>query len=127
MKLKPTRRKVVVEPEVETHKVSKPKKPNRLPSDEYQPLFEPKRFLVRETVSSRDSSPIKQYFEVQVRRFDNDDELGLPHICIQMYQESEFYTGYLKGKSIYLPLESGEKFIKELEILIEKSKEKGLI
>lgn len=127
MKLKPVKRKIPQPTPEETPKVRE-KKPNKLPSDEYRPLLEPVRFLVRETTSYKDPTKvIKQYIEVTVKRFDSDDELGLPHICMQMYQESEFYTGYLKGKSIYLPLESGYDLLEHLEDIFEQCEDKGLI
>lgn len=86
-------------------KTNNKKQGNTLPPDEYYPMFEPIRFLVRETASQKDPTKvIKQYLELSVKRFDDDD--ALPHVWVQMYQESDFYTGYLKGKTVYLPLDS---------------------
>lgn len=100
MKLKPIVLKPVVIPQPE----KKPRKPssNTLPPDVYEPEFDPVRFLTRE-FHSDSGSIVKQYLEISVKRF-NDDE-GLPFVWIQMYQESEKYTGYLKGKTVYFPLE----------------------
>lgn len=126
MKLKPVKRIIPLPVPEEKSKV-KEKKPNKLPSDEYTPILKPMRFLVRETTSYKDPTKvIKQYLEITVKRFDGDDELGLPHICIQMYQESEFYTGYLKGKNIYLPLESGYDLVEHLNDILEECEEKVL-
>lgn len=113
MKLKPVIKKELKkridlqkeEPQKETPKKSTRKKQeNKLPSDEYRPMFEPTRILVREISSHKDPTKVtKQYLELSVKRF-NDDE-AMPHVWVQMYQESDFYTGYLKGKTVNLPLE----------------------
>ena len=80
------------------------KQGNKLPPDEYKPMFPPTRILVKDAPSAKDPTKrVKQYLELSVKRF--DDEEAMPHVWVQMYQESEFYTGYLKGKTIYLPLE----------------------
>lgn len=107
MKLKPVikkeLKKVVQQQEVTPKKTSK-KKENKLPPDGYRPMFEPTRILVRETPSTKDCTKMmKQYLELSVKRYDDDE--AMPFVWIQMYQESEFYTGYLKGKTVYLPLE----------------------
>ena len=39
-----------------------------------------------------------------MKRF--NDEASLPYVWVSMYQESDFYTEYLKGKTVYLPLEA---------------------
>lgn len=89
----------------ETPKKARKKSENSLPSDEYKPMFEPMRMLVRETPSTKDPTKwVKQYLELSVKRYGDDDE-NAPMVYVQMYQESDFYTGYLKGKTIYLPLE----------------------
>ena len=106
MKLKPTIKGMKKENVVEEKKgvQSKQKESKQLPPAGYKPMFPPKRFLVRETPSSKNPTQmVKQYVELSVKRFDDDE--GLPNVWIQMYQESEFYTGYLKGKTVYLPLE----------------------
>ena len=109
MRLKPTLKGMNnVKQEVE--KPKKKKQENTLPSDEYRPMFEPMRILVRETHSYKDPTMVvKQYLELSVKRYDDDE--ALPFVWVQMYQESEFYTGYLKGKTVYLPLEMLYDFI----------------
>lgn len=72
---------------------------NKLPSNEYGPLFPPTRFLVRE------EGKLKQYLEISIKRSDEGIE-NPPTVYIQMYQESEFYTGYLKGKNVSFPVKS---------------------
>lgn len=97
----------------------------KLPPDIYKPIFDPMRFLVRESPSSKDpTNMVKQYLEISVKRF--DDEIGLPYVFIQMYQESNTYTGYLKGKSIYLPLEMLYDLIERLEGISTKCDELGI-
>lgn len=107
MKLKPVIKKTIPmeQPVKETPKQTpKKKQENTLPPDEYKPMFPPKRMLVKEVPSHKDPTKlVRQYLELSVKRF--DDEEAMPHVWIQMYQESEFYTGYLKGKTVYLPLE----------------------
>lgn len=109
MRLRPVKRKRVVltqpspDPPAPAPAKKREKKPNTLPPDEYKPEFEPIRFLVREEPSRKDPAKVvRQYLELSVKRYNDDD--GLPYLWCQMYQESEFYTGYLKGKTIYLPL-----------------------
>ena len=80
----------------------KEKKHNTLPPDEYEPMVEPMRFLVRQSDSRSTGLPFRQYLELTVKRY--DDEEAKPMVWINMYQESEFYTGYLKGKSVHFPL-----------------------
>ena len=102
MKLKPVKRKV--EAPAPEPKQERKQKRESLPKDEYHPMFPPIRFLVREEPSKKDPSKVvKQYLELSVKRY--DDDAAQPYVWIAMYQESEFYTGYLKGKTIYLPLE----------------------
>lgn len=127
MKLKPIKKlqrpEQQVEPVKETPK--KKKQENKLPPDEYRPMFEPKRLLVRETPSHKDPSKVvKQYLELSVKRFDDDE--AQPHVWVQMYQESEFYTGYLKGKTVYLPLEMLYDFIDGLSDLSEECDRRGI-
>ena len=126
MKLRPAKKLVLIktEPEEETPKRQQ-KKENKLPPDVYQPMFEPIRILVRETSSSKDpTKAVKQYLELSVKRF--DDEEGLPFVWVQMYQESEFYTGYMKGKTIYLPLEMLYDFMDSLNDLSEECDKRGI-
>ena len=109
---------VVVVP-AETKPTARKKAENKLPPDGYTPMFKPIRFLVRETRSSKDPTKvIKQYLELSVKRFDDDE--ALPFIWIQMYQESDFYTGYLKGKTVYLPLEMFGDLLDNLYALDEE-------
>lgn len=110
MKLKPTVKGLknlqVEEPKKVSPKSEEPKKrsKNTLPSDEYKPMFPPVRFKVRETPSNKDATKlVKQYVEVSVKRY--NDDTAEPHVWLSMYQESDFYTGYLKGKTVNLPLE----------------------
>lgn len=108
MKLKkvkrPVRRAVEVEQvEQEVQKVKRTKKVNTLPPDEYPKVF-------NERICVRQEDTFRQYLEVSVKRFNGDgreENLENPYfVQITMYQESEKYTGYLKGKTIYLPLEN---------------------
>ena len=114
MKLKPSIKglKSVSMSDTKKEEKASKKKGNTLPSDEYKPMFEPIRFLVRETPSQK-SGMVKQYLEISVKRF-NDDE-AMPNVWLQMYQESDFYTGYLKGKTVFLPLEMLYDLIENLE------------
>ena len=103
MKLKLTKKLSVTHQE-EAPKPPRKKQENTLPPDVYSPMFEPIRLLVKEAPSQKDPTKVvRQYLEFSVKRF--DDEEAKPFVWIQMYQESEFYTGYLKGKTIYCPLE----------------------
>lgn len=127
MRLKPIK-KLLPKPEQQEVVKEQPKRTkqeNKLPPDEYKPMFKPIKFLVRETFSSKDPSKvIKQYVELSVKRF-NDDE-ALPYVWVQMYQESEFYTGYLKGKTVYFPLEALYEIIDGLNDLSEECDKRGI-
>lgn len=117
MKLKPTIKGMKhLEKATEDKKTTEKKtqkKGNTLPPDEYKPMFEPMKILVRECPSYKDPTKmVKQYVELSVKRFDDDE--AMPFVWVQMYQESDLYTGYLKGKSIYLPLEMLYDFIEGL-------------
>lgn len=122
MKLKPTV-KGMKHLEKEVSKKEEPKKKkteNKLPSDDYKPLFNPIRILAREIRSQKNPTQvIRQYLELSVKRFGEDIE-NAPMVYVQMYQESEFYTGYLKGKTVYLPLEMLYDFIDSLNDLSEE-------
>lgn len=125
MRLKPIK-KLKVEMEETTPRKKKNKKDNKLPPDGYKPMFTPKRFLVRETPSSKDETKmVKQYLELSVKRYD-DDDVNDPMVYVQMYQESEAYTGYLKGKSIYLPLEALYDLIDGLDEISEECERRGI-
>lgn len=121
MKLKPVIKKELKE-SIQTQQEKRPQKKqeNKLPPDGYRPMFEPIRILVRETPSNKDATKmVKQYLELSVKRYDDDE--ALPFVWVQMYQESEFYTGYLKGKTIYLPLEMLYDFMDALNDLSEEA------
>ena len=118
MKLKPTIKGMKSLPKAEPQeKKQRKSQANKLPSDEYKPMFEPIRFLVRETHSSKDPTKvIKQYI---------DDE-ALPFVWLQMYQESEIYTGYLRGKCVYLPLEMLYDLIENLQTVDEECEKRHI-
>lgn len=126
MKLKPTIKGMKSLPKAEPQeKKQRKSQVNKLPSDEYKPMFEPIRFLVRETHSSKDPTKvIKQYIEVSVKRFDDDE--ALPFVWLQMYQESEIYTGYLRGKCVYLPLEMLYDLIENLQTVDEECEKRHI-
>ena len=126
--VKPIEKRMVLEtketPKKETTK--KKKTENKLPPDEYKPMLPPKRMLVRETPSNKDATKmVKQYLEISVKRFGEDDE-NQPMVYIQMYQESDFYTGYLKGKSVHLPIEMLYDLIDSLSDLSDECDEKNI-
>ena len=124
MKLKPVIKKELKQ--TTTTETTTKKKENKLPPAEYSPLFPPTRFLVKETPSHKDSTKmVKQYLELSVKRYDDDDE-NAPMVYIQMYQESDFYTGYLKGKTVYLPLEMLYELIDHLSDLSEECDKRGI-
>ena len=106
MKLKPIKKKLVVEEQKE--EVKEPKKKNssgnKLPSDSYKPLLPPKKILVREFPQKNTTKMGKLYVEISVKRY-GEDEVNAPEVYLQMYQETDFYTGYRKGGS-HFPLES---------------------
>ena len=122
MRLKPVRHKGLenrVQMQEETKKERK-SSVNTLPPDVYKPMFEPIRFLVRETPSSKDyTKMVRQYLELSVKRSD-DDYVNNPMVYVQMYQESDSYTGYLKGKTVYLPLDMLYDLIENLTELSEE-------
>lgn len=120
MRLKPVIKKELKQKaQTKETKNTTKKQGNSLPPDEYRPMFQPTRILVRETPSHKDPTKVvKQYLELSVKRFDDDE--ASPHVWVQMYQESEFYTGYLKGKTVYLPLEMLYDFIDGLSDLSEE-------
>ena len=127
MKLKPVKK--LQRPEQQevapAKKETKKKTENKLPPDVYHPMFPPKRILVRETPSNKDCTKmVRQYLELSVKRFDDDE--ASPHVWVQMYQESDFYTGYLKGKTIYLPLEMLYDFIDGLTELSEECDKRNI-
>lgn len=125
MKLKPVIKKEL-KAQVTHEEPKKNKQENTLPPAGYTPMFPPMRFLVRETPSSKDpTKSVKQYLELSVKRYEDDDE-NAPSVYIQMYQESEFYTGYLKGKTVYLPLEMLYTLMENLEDLSEECDKRNI-
>ena len=126
MKLKPVKRNVPTPPPAEPKKKERKKSKNTLPSDEYKPLFEPYRFLVSDKPSHKDPTKgVKHYLEVKAVR-SNDDE-GLPMCQVSTYQEAEFYTGYLKGKSITLPITEIASLVEALSDLENQCEDAGLM
>lgn len=119
MKLKPKKRQSRVEfQEVKEEVKSRKKSENKLPPDEYPVVLE-KKILVRQ-------ADFRQYLEISVKRYENDEEN--PYMCqITMAQESERYTGRLKGKTIYLPIESVIDLIDTLSEVLDECEEKGII
>lgn len=131
MKLKPVKRKKLVP--VDQSPVKTPKMPEKrkkkksesvLPSNEYKPLLPPKRILVREFPQKNSAELGKLYLEVSVKRYGEDLE-NAPEVYLQMYQESDFYTGYRKGGS-HFPLEHLYDIIDLLTDLSEKCDEEGI-
>ena len=127
MKLKPIKKLSTKMEEPKEAPKKKNKKDNKLPPDEYKPMFEPMRILVKDMPSTKDvTKRVKQYLELSVKRF-GDDEVNQPMVYVQMYQESDFYTGYLKGKTIYLPLEMLYDFMDSLNDLSEECDRRGIV
>lgn len=120
MRLKPTQKGLALKRTLALEEEEKPKrkkKPNRLPPDEYKPLLPPKRLLVRE--SETPSHHTKQYVEFSVKRYCGD-LVNAPEVYLQGYQESDFYTGYMKGKCIHFPLEMLYDIMDQLTELSEE-------
>lgn len=126
MKLKVTKKLSAVRDSVEKkQEVKKPEKKEKQDKfvDEYKPMFPPIRFLAREFLNTKGDT-VKQYLELTVKRF--DDDYALPFLWITMYQESPFYTGYLKGKTVYLPLDNFNDLFSNLDNLKKIAEEKEL-
>lgn len=125
MKLKVTKKLSAVRDSVEKQEVKKPEKKEKQDKfvDEYKPMFPPIRFLSREFLNTKGDT-VKQYLELTVKRF--DDDYALPFLWITMYQESPFYTGYLKGKTVYLPLDNFNDLFSNLDNLKKIAEEKEL-
>lgn len=96
---------------------------NTLPP-EYEPLFEPIRFQVNEYESYSGNSIVKDYLEISVKRFGDDDE-NAPRVFMQMYRESEKYTGYIK-KSVNFPINEILTVIEGLDEVAEKIEENDI-
>ena len=125
MKLKPVKKLQKPEQQVSEAPKKTKKQENKLPPDEYRPMFEPIRILVRDTPSTKDiTKRVKQYVELSVKRFDDDE--ALPFVWIQMYQEADFYTGYLKGKTVHFPLEMLYDIMDSLDNLSEECDRRGI-
>lgn len=125
MKLRPVKRtelKKSVTPQEEQPK-KREKKENKLPPDGYRPMFPPMRFLVREYPSFKNPEKInRDYIEMSVKRFDDDDEAPAC-VFVQMYRESEAYTGYLKGKTVHFPISALGDVLENLESVSDKCEE----
>lgn len=124
MKLRPVKRtelKKSVTPQEEQPK-KREKKENKLPPDGYRPMFPPMRFLVREYPSFKNPEKInRDYIEMSVKRFDDDEAPAC--VFVQMYRESEAYTGYLKGKTIHFPISALGDVLENLESVSDKCEE----
>lgn len=127
MKLRPVKRtelKKSVTPQEEQPK-KREKKENKLPPDGYRPMFPPMRFLVREYPSFKNPEKInRDYIEMSVKRFDDDEAPAC--VFVQMYRESEAYTGYLKGKTIHFPISALGDMLENLEDVADKCDELGI-
>ena len=124
MKLRPVKRtelKKSVTPQEEQPK-KREKKENKLPPDGYRPMFPPMRFLVREYPSFKNPEKInRDYIEMSVKRFDDDEAPAC--VFVQMYRESEAYTGYLKGKTVHFPISALGDVLESLESVSDKCEE----
>ena len=123
MRLVPKKKKLVIKEEVEEKKPRK-SSGNKLPPDTYKPLLPPKRILVREFPQKKSTEMGKLYVEVSVKRYGEDEE-NAPEVYLQMYQESDFYTGYRKGGS-HFPLEMLYDVIDLLTELSEQCDENNI-
>jgi hypothetical protein len=124
MKLRPVKRtelkKSVTSQEEQPKK--REKKENKLPPDGYRPMFPPMRFLVREYPSFKNPEKInRDYIEMSVKRFDDDEAPAC--VFVQMYRESEAYTGYLKGKTVHFPISALGDVLENLESVSDKCEE----
>lgn len=124
MKLRPLKRtelKKSVTPQEEQPK-KREKKENKLPPDGYRPMFPPMRFLVREYPSFKNPEKInRDYIEMSVKRFDDDEAPAC--VFVQMYRESEAYTGYLKEKTVHFPISALGDVLENLESVSDKCEE----
>lgn len=124
MKLRPVKRtelKKSVTPQEEQPK-KREKKENKLPPDGYRPMFPPMRFLVREYPSFKNPEKLnRDYIEMSVKRFDDDEAPAC--VFVQMYRESEAYTGYLKGKTVHFPISALGDVLENLESVSDKCEE----
>lgn len=127
MRLRPVKRAVAQPtPEPPKERPRRKKSDNTLPSDKYTPIFPPVRFKVSDKPSYKDpTKSVKHYLEVSVKRA--DDEEALPMCYIGTYQESDFYTGYLKGKTVCLPINELSSLIEVLSDLEEQCNRENLM
>ena len=85
-------------------------------------MFPPMRFLVREYPSFKNPEKInRDYIEMSVKRFDDDEAPAC--VFVQMYRESEAYTGYLKGKTVHFPISALGDVLENLESVSDKCEE----
>lgn len=128
LKIKPKKRQIEKKEEivsvVETAD-KKSKKKNSLPPDEYEPIFEPVKIKVREYTSQKSGEKIIQSLVMKVMRNNYDD--GRIYFYITMFQDSESYTGYMKGKTVYFPITKLDDTIGLMCEAIRKCEESGLI
>ena len=82
--------------------------------DTYEPIVVSEKRIQTKDYYDKNMKLCKQYVEVRVQRDDDDDDLGLPYVVVQMYLESERYTGYMKGRYIKFPLEMLDDFMDTL-------------
>ena len=94
-------------------------------SDEYRPLTDSVKFVTRqfETVHG---SPCRDHLEVSVKRLGGNDEENPVCVFLQMFKESERYTGPAKGRTVYFPVEHIGEVIRALQSQLEQCGEQGL-
>lgn len=125
MKLKPVKRKLsaMYEEPVKEEPKKRGKKKKAEAEDEYQPMFEPIRILVRD-YTTESGNRNKDYLEFSVKRWDDDEAPAC--VFVTMYRESERYTGYLKGKTTYFPITSMYEVLSTLQDVSDKCEEIGI-
>ena len=94
-------------------------------SDQYRPLTESSKFQTRqfETVNG---SPCRDHLEVSVKRLGGNDEENPVCVFLQMWKESERYTGPAKGRTVYFPVEHIDEFVEALLKQKEQCEKQGL-
>ena len=83
--------------QIKPEKISK----NNLPSDDYEPIFEPVKVPLRE-YEGKNGDPVRQSLIMKIMRNKYDD--GKVYFYATMWQDSESYTGFMKGKTILFPI-----------------------
>ena len=76
-------KKLVVEKSINIEETKPERKKGggrKLPPDEYFPMVEPVKFLVRETENKK-GGKIKQYLEIKIQRYDDDEALPTISFC----------------------------------------------